>query len=87
MKPNVKMVGEDGNVFAVIGRVRRALREAGQEDKAKEFSDRAMAAHSYDEVLGMVFEYCEVDGPRRCSLCGKLWNRCKGHGRETDHAE
>jgi hypothetical protein len=60
-KPPVKMVGEDGNVFAIIGRVRRALRRAGRSDLAQEFTARATASSSYDAVLALVFEYCDVD--------------------------
>jgi len=59
-KPICKLVGTDGNVFAVIGNVRAALRHAGQADRAKEFSDKAMSCGSYDEVLALVFDYVEV---------------------------
>jgi hypothetical protein len=59
-KPTCKLVGTDGNVFAVIGNVRDALRRAGQTDRAKEFSDRAMSCGSYDEVLALVHDYVEV---------------------------
>lgn len=59
-KPRCALLGDDGNVFAVIGRVRRALRNAGQTDRAREFVDRAFAAKSYDEVLAMLPEYVDV---------------------------
>jgi len=57
----VKLVGEDGNVFAIIGRVSKALRKAGMSDKANEFWERAMNSASYDEVLMLVGEYVEVE--------------------------
>ncbi len=60
-KPKVKLVGEDGNVFNVIGRVARALNLAGQEDKAQKFQQRAFSARSYDEVLQLAMEYAEVE--------------------------
>jgi hypothetical protein len=59
-KPVCKLVGTDGNVFAVIGRVREALREAGQAERASEFVRRAFRAGSYDEVLRLCMEYVEV---------------------------
>jgi hypothetical protein len=59
-KPVCRLVGGDGNVFAVIGSVRRALKNAGQVDRAKEFVARAYHAQGYDEVLAMVHEYVEV---------------------------
>lgn len=59
-KPECALVGEDGNVFNVIGRVRRALRDAGQDDDAREFVERAFRCGSYDEVLQLVLTYVEV---------------------------
>jgi hypothetical protein len=60
-KPVCKLIGGDGNVFAVIGAVKRSLKRAGKEDKAKEFTERATASHSYDAVLALCFEYVEVE--------------------------
>jgi len=59
-KPPCKLVGEDGNVFIVIGLVRRALLKAGQEAAAKEFVQRAFKARSYDEVLTLCMEFVDV---------------------------
>jgi hypothetical protein len=47
-------------VFSVIGRVRRALVEAGQDDRAREFVERAYRSTSYDAVLALCLEYVEV---------------------------
>ncbi len=60
-KPPCRLVGTDGNVFAIIGRVREALRAAGQADRAAEFTSRAFAAGSYDAVVRLCFEYVEVE--------------------------
>jgi len=59
-KPLCRLIGGDGNVFATIGAVRRALKNAGQVDRAKEFVARAYHAQCYDEVLQLVHEYVEV---------------------------
>jgi len=59
-KPPCQLTGHDGNVFAVIGRVRRALINAGQAERAAEFVERAHASSSYDEVLALCWEYVEV---------------------------
>jgi len=65
MKPKtsviVKLVGEDGNVFNIIGKVSRELKRAGFREEAKEFQERAFKCGSYDEVLQLVFEYVEVE--------------------------
>ncbi len=60
-KPVCQLSGTDGNVFAVIGAVCKALRRAGQPDKAQEFRDKAHASGSYDAVLQLCFEYVEVE--------------------------
>jgi hypothetical protein len=60
-KPIVKLIGEDGNVFAIIGAVSKALKRAGEKERATEFTEKAFAAHSYDEVLQLAMEYCEVE--------------------------
>jgi hypothetical protein len=59
-KPVCKLVGEDGNVFSIIGRVSKALKRAGLEVQAKEFTSKAITSHSYDEVLRLCFEYVDV---------------------------
>jgi hypothetical protein len=60
--PKCELIGHDGNVFNIIGKVASTLSRAGQKDKAKEWSRRAMSAGSYDEVLAMLHEYVEVTG-------------------------
>jgi hypothetical protein len=59
-KPFVQLSGEDGNVFSIIGRTAESLRKAGLPYKAKEFVDEAMNSDSYDEVLRLAMEYCDV---------------------------
>ena len=61
IKPKCRLSGVDGNVFMVIGTVSRALKRAGQHDKAKEFSSKAMNSDSYDAVLQLCFDYVDVE--------------------------
>lgn len=60
-KPKVKLVGTDGNAFAIMGKVSQALKRAGQPDKAAEFQRLAMSQPSYDALLALVFDYVEVE--------------------------
>ena len=60
-KPAVQLTGEDGNAFAIIGRVSKALRRAGYPDKAKEWMDKATSCESYNHLLNLVFDYAEVE--------------------------
>ena len=59
-KPVCRLVGTDGNVFSIIGRVQRALKEAGQPERASEFVRKAFQAKSYDEVLGLCTDYVDA---------------------------
>lgn len=60
-KPTVQLTGEDGNVFSIIGRVSKALKNAGQPEKADEFRKKAMTSESYDAVLRLCMDYVEVE--------------------------
>ncbi len=59
-KVTVKLVGEDGNAFSILGRVSKALRRAGMPEKAEEYLARATAG-DYDHLLAVTLEY--VTGP------------------------
>lgn len=58
--PACQLSGIDGNVFSIIGKVSRTLKQVNQPEKAKEFTNRAFEAGSYDEVLQLCFEYVDV---------------------------
>lgn len=61
-KPHCKLIGEDGNVFNIIGKVSRTLKKFGYPDKAKEFTEKAMNdCKSYDEVLQLVMDYVVIE--------------------------
>ena len=60
-KPTCKLLGSDGNAFAVIGTVSKCLDDAGQPAAAKEFVDKAFECGSYDKLLALCFEYVEVE--------------------------
>jgi hypothetical protein len=50
----------DGNAFAILGAVQRALKQAGQADKVPEYFKRAMAG-DYDNLLRVSMDYVEFD--------------------------
>lgn len=56
----VQLAGEDGNVFAIIGRVSAAMKRAGHRDEARAFQHAALDCGSYDEVLRLVMNTVEV---------------------------
>lgn len=61
VRPAVKLTGTDGNVFALIGECRKALKAAGQADRANELSQKVFDCKSYDEALALMGEYVEVE--------------------------
>ena len=60
-KPKMQLIGQDGNIFAIMGRASRLLKNAGQSDKAKEMCDRVTASQSYSEALNIVSECVETE--------------------------
>ena len=61
IRPKMKLIGQDGNIFAIMGRASRLLKNAGQCDKAKEMCNRVTASKSYAEALGIISEYVETE--------------------------
>ncbi len=57
---HVKLVGEDGNAFSILARVRRALREGGREDLIEDFTKEATSGN-YMHLLATCMRYCECD--------------------------
>ena len=62
-RPSCPLVGENGNIFHLIGLASRVLRENGMMAELKEMQDRIMGGdcHSYEEALGIISEYVETE--------------------------
>jgi len=60
IKPIAKLVGQDGNVFNLLGICGRSLKRAGQSDKVGEMQTRVFACDSYDEALRIMSDYCQL---------------------------
>jgi hypothetical protein len=56
----VKLIGEDGNAVAILGRVRQALGEAGVPAKELDVFVEEATAADYDHLLLTVMAYVEV---------------------------
>lgn len=62
-KPKCKLVGEDGNIYNLMGIASRALKKNGLEEEAKEmFNKITTEAKSYDEALCIIMDYVDVTG-------------------------
>ena len=61
VKPRCKLIGEDGNIFNLMGIASRTLRQAGMSDKASEMTKKiTLEAKDYDHALRIIMEYVEV---------------------------
>lgn len=56
----VQLSGEDGNAFAILGRVSKALRRAGHGDAVKAFMDEATSG-DYDHLLNTAMQFVTVE--------------------------
>lgn len=60
-KTKVKLIGEDGNIFNLVGIASRALIRDGKKQEAEEMKQKVFSSHSYHEALSVIMNYCEVD--------------------------
>jgi len=59
-KPTVKLTGTDGNAFAILGKVQRALVAAGLHEGAKAFMAEATTG-DYNHLIKTAMKYVEVE--------------------------
>lgn len=56
---SVQLTGEDGNAFAILGAVSKALRRAGYGDEVQAFTDEATSG-DYDHLLATAMQWVDV---------------------------
>ena len=61
-KPDCKLIGEDGNIFNLMGIASKILRQNGMAEEAVEMRDRIRASGSYDAALCIIGEYVNITG-------------------------
>ena len=62
-KPDCQLIGQDGNIFNLVGIAARTLRENGMPEEAREMTDRAYHSGSYSEALNVIGDYVNITGP------------------------
>ncbi len=60
-KPGMKLVGLDGNIFAILAHASRLLRQVGQQKQAEEMCSRVTACGDYYKALWIINEYVETE--------------------------
>lgn len=62
-RPQAKLIGEDGNIFNLMGIASRTLKDAGYKQEATEMIERiTTTAKSYDEALNIISQYVNPIG-------------------------
>lgn len=59
-KPDCPLIGQDGNIFNLMGIAARTLRENGMAEEAKEMTHRVTQAGDYYNALGIIDEYVNI---------------------------
>lgn len=61
LKPDCPLVGQDGNIFNLMGIASRTLRQSGMPEQATEMCSRITeTAGSYSEALSIIGEYVNI---------------------------
>ncbi len=73
-KPNCTLIGEDGNIFHLMGIAARTLRENGLDEKAEEMEKRITGGecHNYYEALSVIDQYVTITGKEEPEMGGMV---------------
>ena len=61
LKPRMQLIGEDGNIFAMLGRASGLLKDAGMAERSDEMFRRVTACEDYHKALNIISEYVETE--------------------------
>lgn len=59
-KPVCVLVGENGNIFNLVGKASSVLRSNGLGKQVSELQTKILNSKSYNEALAVISEYVEV---------------------------
>ena len=60
-RPKMELLGQDGNIFAILGRASALLKQAGMKEQADEMFQRVTASGSYEQALNIISKYVETE--------------------------
>lgn len=60
-KPKMELLGQDGNIFGIMGRASRLLKQAGMKEQSDEMISRVTACGDYNKALNIISEYVETE--------------------------
>lgn len=59
-KPNCPLIGQDGNIFNLVGIASRTLKRNGLSAEAAEMTEKVFNSGSYEEALDIIGEYVNI---------------------------
>ena len=63
VKPRCELIGQDGNIYNLMGIASRTLKDNNMSEEATEMCNRITSSQSYDEALCVISDYVEITGP------------------------
>ena len=60
VKPDCALIGQDGNIFNLLGIASHTLKQNSMADEAKEMCSRVTSSGSYYEALNIIGEYVNI---------------------------
>ena len=60
IKSDCPLIGEDGNIFRIMGIASETLRENGMQEQAEEMRSRIFQCQSYDSALSIIGDYVNI---------------------------
>ena len=60
-KPTVKLTGQDGNAYSIMGRIKQALRRAGADNEYIDKYLKEATSGDYDNLLVVSMKYADVE--------------------------
>ena len=62
-KPDCEIIGQNGNIYNLMGIAYRTLRENSMEEQAKKMFERVTNCNNYYKALAIIGEYVNITGP------------------------
>ncbi len=59
-KPDCPLIGENGNIFNLVGIASKTLKSNGLSEEASEMTAKVFKSGSYEEALGIIGEYVNI---------------------------
>lgn len=60
VKPDCPLIGENGNIYNLVGIAARTLNRNGLYEQATEMSEKVFKSGSYEEALSIIGEYVNI---------------------------